>query len=308
MKSRLIKRIKPFFNDVKNVPIKQERPTLLSNELDEFLAASPDDRGSLYFLGYIPISVINKIFEREGVFRILRKKNYDDFKIVLDTGDPFRHRLALYYGGVQDEAHMLAEVVLKRRSVKIQTGFQSNLEGETFEFLSIEWMCLQNPRGKFTEQRPRLPGQSYPGLGLGAISLKLLLMTCSRLKLAGLLNVPEHFHNSQMYSKRFLYIRPENEGKRRAIARDLLKKYNMAEVSWAIDLNCVLENGKPFEWFVSEQIVPMDPRLKKFFKNKQYWKIVSETEKSYEYHLNEVCWKQKKTKIERYVNDEPASR
>jgi hypothetical protein len=33
--------------------------------------------------------------------------------------------------------------------------------------LAVRWLALQDPRGRFTPERPRLPGQRYPGLGLG---------------------------------------------------------------------------------------------------------------------------------------------
>lgn len=274
---------------------------IFSIDLNELLSSAPEERGSLYFLGYASERVIERMLQKAGVYRILAKKGFRNIQLLLDTRDPFRHRLAIYFDNIQDEAHMLAEVVLKKRQLTIATPFASAIDGSTLEFLAVEWVCLQNPRERFTAEKPRLPGQKYPGLGMGRIALKLLLLTCSRLHLAGLLNVPEHFHNAQMYSKRFLYFLPELEGKRRAIVRDILKTHSVAEVSWAIDLGCVRENERPFSWFVSDQVVPLEPRLKEYFKSREYWQEVRRSEEAHHYVLDEACWQEKRQQIEKYI-------
>ncbi|MEK7434492.1 MAG: hypothetical protein AABZ74_15275 [Cyanobacteriota bacterium] len=164
--------------------------------------------------------------------------------------------------------------------------------------LVIEWLYSQNPKETFSPERPRLPEQKYPGLKTGKLILDLLLITCERLGLNGLINIPSHFHNAQIYSVRFSYISPECEGKRKAIERDLLEKYSLATVSWAIMLGCVYENNEPFNWFISEQATPLDKNLKKYFEEQKYKNILEETFHKNKYFLNEELFKEKKLFID----------
>jgi hypothetical protein len=192
---------------------------------------------------------------------------------------------------------LLAEIVARRKHVKVEPPFPSSIADRTFEMLFVEWMCMQDPRKRFTAERPQLPGQEYPGLGGGKIALELIVLACRRLRLSGVLNVPEYFHNAQMYSKALKFVDPECEGKRRAIERDLLKRSNLAAVSWAIDLNCVRQNGEPFKWFIGEQLIPLHPELKKYFQSAEYEALAKQAQERYHYTFDEECRKKNKDRI-----------
>ena len=73
-------------------------------------------------------------------------------------------------------------------------------EEDDAALLRIEWLLMQNPRARFTAQRPRLPGQKHPGLGLLADVIALLIVACDRLQLGGLLFVPAHYHTAPAVS------------------------------------------------------------------------------------------------------------
>ena len=118
-----------------------------------------------------------------------------------------------------------------------------------------------------------------------------------RLNLAGLINIPEHFHNAKFYSKIFKYINPETQAKFKALNRDL-KHLPIDVATWAIDWDCVTDkaNNKPFKWIVDKQIVPMDFRLKKIFNNGEYSNHVKKLIKNYNYEFNEKLFNQRKLK------------
>lgn len=265
-------------------------------ELDNFINREPESRGTHFFLGFYSKPGIKLALKRYGVFDGLKKRGFQNTKLEINTTDPFRQRLCIY-DQEKEKSNLLVEVVLKRKHFTAYVNFPSRINGRTYEFLCVEWLSMQNSRAKFTRERPRLPGQKYPGLGTGRFALELLTLACKRLRLAGIFNVPQFFHNAQIYSKTFHFLNPEFEGKRKAMERDLLKKDSLADISWAIDLHCVKENGQPFTWFVSELIMPLDRDLQDYFSSAEYQNGVRSFARNYEYALDQERWKNRKLKI-----------
>ncbi len=258
---------------------------------EEILAGPPEARGSYNFLGYFPPGTIDRFLKERGVYRKLETLGFRDLILTVDTHDVFRQRLAIHSQSVVPQ-NLLAEVVLKRQYLQLKSPFPSAAANQNFEFLAVEWLCLQNPRKTFSPELPRLPGQTFPGLGMGKLALEFFAEAAQRMKLAGILNVPEYFHNSQIYSRRMNFLDPVSEGKRMALARDLLGELSLAELSWAIDRNCVQENSKPFTWFTSPQIFPLDPRLIQYFRLDAYRELASATSEAFHYRLRPRKWKQ----------------
>ena len=270
--------------------------------LENFIEREPEKRSTHFFLGFYSKSGVKFALKKYGVFEELKKRSFKDIQLEINTSDPFQQRLS-FYNKEKNKKNLIIEVVLKRKHLTTYSPFPANIYGRSFEFLCVEWMAMQDPRVKFTPYRPRLPGQQYPGLRLGRLATELLALSGKRLRLAGILNVPEFFHNAQMYSKTFHFLNPEYEGKRIAIVRDLLKDYRLADVSWAIDLECVKENNQPFRWFVSEHIMPLDRDLRNYFSSPDYQRVVKDAAKKYVYTLDLNSWSQKKVKIKNFNSD-----
>jgi hypothetical protein len=266
---------------------------------DELFGAHTD-RGSPYFLGYYSPGGIKYALESYGVFEELRKRGFDELKLSVNTHDPYKQRIAIYYDK-KDPRHLIGELVVKRKHITIYTPFPSPVNGRNFEVIAVEWLCMQDPKSGFTAEKPRLPGQKHPGLGMGEMAMEMLIIMCRRLRTAGLLNVPEHFHNSQMYSPQFRYLNPVYAGKREAIVRDLMQQYSLSEISWAIDLGCVTENEQPFEWFIGDQIIPLDRAIKEYFESNEYHQYARHITETHHYVLDETEWRQKKEQIENYI-------
>ncbi len=255
---------------------------------------------SPYFLGYYSPSGIKYALEKYGFFELLEQKGYGDLKLTINTRDPYKQRIAIHYQK-KDAEHMLGELVVKKRHITMYPPFPSRIYGRNFEVISVEWLCMQHPRGEFPAERPRLPGQKYPGLGMGEMVMEILIIMCGRLRTAGLLNIPEHFHNAQMYSSHFRYLDPVEEGKRLAMERDLLGEFKLAEISWAVDMNCVSLNGEPFDWKGSEQIIPLDRDLKEYFEHPDYLAFVQEARENSHFTLNRPKWQRKKEEVDRFI-------
>ena len=158
-------------------------------------------------------------------------------------------------------------------------------------------MCLQNPYESFSKDRPRLPGQVYPGLGMASKSVELLMITAWRLNLAGLLNTPQHYHNAVLYSRIFYYIEPQYQAMLKAMQRDL-KRFPLYKIAWAVEWGAVrhADSGETLQWPAAKQIVPLNDQLKELFSSKVYRSFVRAEAKNYHFELDENKYKSMKEK------------
>ena len=247
-------------------------------------------RGHSYFLGYYSEEGLKLALEKYGIVEELAKRGFTNLVYRMDTSDPYVHRLTIY-DGKSHPRHMLIESVLKRERKKLQLPFEHKMNGYTFEALSIEWMCMQNPRASFSKEHPQLPGQNYPGLGMASKAVIILMLIAWRLRLAGLINTPDHYHNAYIYSRIFYYLDPEMQARLTALSRDM-KKYDLVKVAWALEWGAVIDenSGKPALWQAAPQVVPLDEKLKAFFNSSSYNKYVKEQSKKYRFRLDEEIY------------------
>lgn len=262
---------------------------------EDLLISNDEYKGNDKLLGIYSEEYIIDFFQKYGIYSMLEEKGFQDFKLILDTKNLDRQRLAIYYEKTIDD-NLLCEIILKRKEIKLNFSFETYLQDKYFNFLIVEWLYSQNPQKQFTKERNPLPGQKYPGLNMARNVLKLLLLMSKERGFDGILNIPEHYHNAQLYSKYFSYLSPINEARRKSIEIDLLEKYDLSTVSWAIDLNCVKENEQIFRWFVSEQIIPLNKSLINYFYSDKYLDFVMINSSKYRYSLDFDKWNSVKKK------------
>ena len=251
-------------------------------------------RGNELFLGFYSRPGLELVFEKYGVFDEFRKKGFAEPLLSMDTSDPYVHKLMVHSGSKKPE-NMLVELVLKKEIVKIDMPFDCALNGKKYETLSIEWMAMQNPLKHFDKKRPQLPGQRYPGLGLASKAIELLIIIAWRLKLSGLLNTPENYHNAYLYSRIFFYLDPDQQARLVAMKRDMAG-YALADVAWALEWGLIqdLISGLPLMWQPGKQLVPLDERLKNLFNSRAYRQHVKKKAKEFKYELELEKYKNRK--------------
>lgn len=252
------------------------------NDLDLFNAQS-SGRGHNFFLGYYSHTGLKKVIERYGIFDTLARLGFKNLEYKIDTDDPYVHKLTFF-----DRGRMIIELVLKRETIDFVVPFSEPEEHRRLNVLAIEWLAMQNPDKQFSPDRPRLPGQKYPGLGLASKAVELLMIAAWRLKLAGLTNSPQQYHNAYLYSRIFFYLDPCQQAMLMALSRDLAR-YPLAKTAWAMEYGAVYDevNGKPFEWFAARQIVPLDAQLKRVFNSWEYRRRVKKMSADFKFRLDE---------------------
>ncbi|MBA3546568.1 MAG: histone deacetylase, partial [Nannocystis sp.] len=160
-------------------------------------------------LGYYSAQGLELALERHGLQGRMRAKGFKTPTLVCDFNDPSRQSVKIF--GDAERSELLVELVVHRE--------RRTIPG--FELLSVDWLLLQNPREHFGEQRPRLPGQQHPGLGLFEELVALLVVACERVGLAGILVTPSQFHLAVQWQRRLRFIEAAAGARLRALRETL---------------------------------------------------------------------------------------
>lgn len=226
-------------------------------------------RRSERFLGFYSRDGLRRALEAYGVSRHLEALGLGSYDIVIEARDAFQHRVQVLLDGVVDDDHRLVDLVMRPQRVRAPADPSGVEGGETFSVLVVEWLCLQNPRARFTREVPRLPGQRMPGLGLGYTMHNLTQLIAQRLEKDGVVNVPEMYHLARMYrGAGYRFTSPRHRAAVEELERET-SGIRTAAVAWAVErrLVRVLDNSggaaEPGVWVYepAEMVAPVSPRL-----------------------------------------------
>jgi len=250
-------------------------PVDLALSEEDVISQRGGGSGTSLFLGHYTREEVVKALERTGVISAAGKRGFKDVSVAIDTADPYHHRLLMHAGREGTEL-LLGEIKVSEGTFTPKTAFIPGTGMTNLEMIIIEWICLQDPSAKFAADKPKLPGQAHPGLGVGKKVSRLLVDMASALGKDGILNFPEYYHNAVFYSLIFLFFNPYMQGRLLAMERDL-RQFPVHRVSDAILKGCLVDGRTSayVQWSPEEQICPVSKRTRAYFESKQYKSIVS---------------------------------
>lgn len=226
------------------------------------------------FLGYYSRHGVELALERSGVLDRLRALGFEPW-LEMDLDSPGGETLRLF--GCPGRRELLTELRAARDAI--------DLPG--FEVLRIEWLMIQNPRSTFPSDRPALPGQRHPGLGLLRDVISLLILVCDRLGLDGLYFVPSHFHLAAQSHKYLRFVRPEDEARYRAICAALGDR-PLGEATRAVAEGRVRDaQGRTVEWTPVPMVLPVSKRLEAVVMGEEYEQRVAAAAGRFAYSTGE---------------------
>jgi hypothetical protein len=202
------------------------------SDVEVSLGMRPAPRGVL--LDTYTAESLEFAWYRLGLLAFLERRGYGGFRFEMGTASSGGERLRLF-GAAEGTEHMLVECVLERKAVA------------GAPVLYVEWLTLRDPRARFSERRPRLPGQEVPGLGLAREVTEVLTLAAKRLELAGVAFNAGHYHTAYVARSHCRFIDPVRQGRFEALVRDL-GRLPLAEVSQALAAGRVRLNGERFAW------------------------------------------------------------
>jgi acetoin utilization deacetylase AcuC-like enzyme len=196
--------------------------------------------GPRLMLGFYTASGLEQTLHRIGLLDNMRRLGYRELRVAIDsTGLGDRLRVLAYAAG---QEHLLVEAILEKRRIR------------GVEVLFVHWLSLRNPLAKFSDLRPKLPGQEVPGLGLAREAGTLLSRMAIRTGLAGVAFRPSHFHLAFTARHDFAFVEPARQGRFEAMVRDLAA-LPLLEATHAVADGRVLLNGRPYLWEADEMAI-----------------------------------------------------
>jgi len=219
------------------------------------LGLTPDDLAAAggiparsRFLGFYSPQGLELALERSGFLERLRARGFPRTSLEMELDNPGGETLRLRAPGVDEP---LLELRARRDRATVPG----------LELLRVEWLLLQNPRSRFTPERPRLPGQSHPGLGLLQEVMALLVLACDRLHLDGILVVPARYQTAAQGKRLLRFLSPAADGRFRAL-QEALAGLSLPEAAAAVEEGRVLDAaaGRPFRWEPAPLLLPVSPR------------------------------------------------
>ena len=197
------------------------------------------------FVGRFDEAGLRRELEREGILAGLLARGYSDVLLRTSCFDG-EHRLRIRPRGGRTS---LVDLRLLETTFVVSEEVVRAGAPEVLSVLFNSWLSLQDPRARFTRERPRLPGQRFPGLGLARAFYALMARWAREWGKDAVLATPEYFHNAVFYSPVFRFLSPREQGRFLALRRDL-GELPVAEASAAVKAGRVMDlaRGEGFLW------------------------------------------------------------
>ncbi len=229
-----------------------------------------EDSSSLFLWRYSHRQMTHRL-ERAGILSRVRELGYRSPVMTFGVEEGV-HLLILETPG---EKAPLMDLRLSEESRLVADSMQCSLGSDPLSLLVVQWVSLQHVQGSFASERPALPGQSYPGLGLGR-KLYLVLWRIARdLGKDALSAYPMYYHNALYYAEGFSYLSPRKQGELLALKRDL-GHLPLKEASEGIQKGRFSKGhaGELMEWSPGEMFAPVSKRVKTYFASSDYRETV----------------------------------
>jgi hypothetical protein len=221
---------------------------------------------SARYLGRFTLPALCAELDQAGVLPALRTRGYDPG--VRTTVEEGEHRLLVTSGA---GAEALVDLRMREEARPVTESGLLSRGVEVLSVIVVEWLSLQDPRAVFTRERPRLPGQTHPGLGLGRHLYFRVLGWAEAWGKDGLVNVPAYFHNAKFYAPPFAFLAAAEQGRFEALCRDLAG-LPVADASAALEAGRVVDvaTGEPVTWSPGDMLAALSPPVRAYLASPEY--------------------------------------
>jgi acetoin utilization deacetylase AcuC-like enzyme len=229
------------------------------------------------FLAAFSRHTVELQLEELGILDRIRSRGFRHPAISLEAPRGLGPILRIH--GDADGNHLLVELKAARS--------RSTVPG--FEVLDVNWLRLQNPLAVFTPQRPQLPGQRHPGLGILREVAGWLVVVAEQLALDGIAFVPAQYYMAAVGVHHLKFVDPSAQG-RFAALRDALRHLGVARANTAIETGAVIDErtGEPVRWTPAVSVLPVAGRLRSVVSSREYREAADRVRAAATFRIMEV--------------------
>ncbi len=226
------------------------------------------------FLGTFSRHSVELQLEQLGILATVRMLGFASPTLVLDRPRGLDQVLRLYGG--PDRTDLLMELKASRSRSIVPDA----------EVIEIAWLLLQNPRASFTANRPQLPGQEHPGLGLLREVVSWLIVVCERLRLDGIAFVPSQYYMAGVGARHLKFVDPAHQGRFEAL-HATLKTLGFARANQALTDGAIVDDasGEIVRWEPRPMVLPVSGRLRARIAGRQYREAVERARSRFSFRL-----------------------
>ena len=261
-------------------------------EEKDIISELAEKKGTSLFLGKYSMNEVVAVLRKKNFFKDAQKRKLWPLDFKLDSLEFPLQRFQIFYQK-SDPQNLIVDLKIREGKFRLKNEFALDFFLPEYDFLTLEWLTLQNPLQSFSQEKLPLPGQNHPGLSLGKKVLDIFIYLARITKKDGLLAWPAYFHNALLFSRAFHFMNPHKEAEVQAI-RKSFPDVSFKNLAWIVHLNCLRWKGdKVYEWKAEEQVHFLNKKLKSYFDSNEYKKKVKESQKKLSFSIDWNCYKKK---------------
>lgn len=261
-------------------------------EEEDIFSDLQGDKGSCLFLGKYSLTEVSAVLKKRSFFKDAQKRGLWPLIFHLDTSEFPLHRLCIFTKEKKEE-NLVVDLKIREASLQLKEKLPPGVSVPKFDFLLLEWLTLQNPLLKFSDDISPLPGQKHPGLNLGKKVLDLFVYLARICHVDGLMAFPAYFHNAILFSRHFYFMNPKKQGEVLGI-RKTFRRVPFKQLAWLVYWECLREKSLgPYEWKAEEQVYPLNRELVSYFESRQYKNIARKTREKMSFAIDWDRFKKK---------------
>ncbi|MFB0564129.1 MAG: hypothetical protein ACETWK_00450 [Candidatus Aminicenantaceae bacterium] len=279
-------------------PAPKESPSIEKSPFiqeKDILSDLVEKEGSSLLLGRYTMNEVIAVLIKRNFLNDARKRNLWPLTYELDSSEFPLQRLQIFYKEKAPE-NLIVDLKIKEGIFKLKVDLTQDIPDKKsgYDFLILDWLTLQNPLQRFSDEKTPLPGQNHPGLNLGKKVLDIFIYLARLRKKDALLAYPAYFHNALLFSRQFRFLNPQKEAEVMAV-RKSFPDIPFKELAWIVHLECLRDrNNKVYEWQAEEQVFSLNKSLKSYFGSKRYKERVKESLKDFHFSIDRECYERKR--------------
>jgi hypothetical protein len=220
---------------------------------------------------------LHRLCEEAGIFRVLEQKGFGKLEVRVESvGRVLPH--ALLFGCKDGARYLLLDACIGEAIVRpgffVGRGYEME---RPIDLAVVHWVREEDPTAVFPADRPPLPLQRHPGLGILRRAFRVIAQIAAELGKDGVASVPKFFHDAVIFfrSRLFLFLDGAEQGRFEALARDL-RHLPLGDASLAVASGCVRDSqGAAVQWTPGYQVFPLSAVLTAPFHTSRYAAQVS---------------------------------